>query len=150
MQQPPHLLSHLPSHLPYTRVMLKNVSNRVTPPPESDSGLTKIPRFSASHFRPFPSLPLGSLSPFPRGHAVLLSSQTVHQPLGYGRLLHISVPLNITFKVRRGGCEIALIQGKEQRLCFAGAAVKRYPHVQGKRNPSKMVGVARGHQRADN
>ena len=23
------------------------------------------------------------------------------------------------------------------------------PHIQGKRNPSKMVGVARGHQRAD-
>ena len=23
--------------------------------------------------------------------------------------------------------EISLIQGKEQRLCFAGAAVKRYP-----------------------
>ena len=23
------------------------------------------------------------------------------------------------------------------------------PHVQGKRNPSKMVGVMRGHQRAD-
>ena len=33
-----------------------------------------------------------------------------------------------TFKVRRGGSvEIALIQGKEQQLCFAGAAVKRYP-----------------------
>ena len=33
-----------------------------------------------------------------------------------------------TFKVRRGGCEeIALVQGKKQRLCFAGAAVKRYP-----------------------
>ena len=33
-----------------------------------------------------------------------------------------------TFKVRRGGCEeIPLIQGKEQRLCFAGAAMKRYP-----------------------
>ena len=48
-----------------------------------------------------------------------------------------------------GGKEIPLIQGKEQRLCFAGAAVKRYPHVQGKRNPSKMVGVARGHQRAN-
>ena len=28
-----------------------------------------------------------------------------------------------TFKVRRGN----LMQGKEQRLCFAGAAVKRYP-----------------------
>ena len=33
-----------------------------------------------------------------------------------------------TFKVRRGGCEeIPLVQGKEQRLSFAGAAVKRYP-----------------------
>ena len=31
------------------------------------------------------------------------------------------------FKVRRGGSkEIPLIQGKEQWLCFAGAAVKRY------------------------
>ena len=33
-----------------------------------------------------------------------------------------------TFKVRRGGHEeIPLIQGKEQQLCFVGAAVKRYP-----------------------
>ena len=33
-----------------------------------------------------------------------------------------------TFKVRRGGGEeIALVQGKEQWLRFAGAAVKRYP-----------------------
>ena len=31
-------------------------------------------------------------------------------------------------KVRKGGGEeIPLIQGKEQRLYFAGAAVKRYP-----------------------
>ena len=30
------------------------------------------------------------------------------------------------FKVRRGGGEeIPLVQGKEQRLCLAGAAVKR-------------------------
>ena len=35
-----------------------------------------------------------------------------------------------TFKVRRGGGE-------------------EIPLVQGKRNPSKTVGVARGHQRAD-
>ena len=35
-----------------------------------------------------------------------------------------------TFKVRRGGHE-------------------ETPPVQGKRNPSKMAGVARGHQRAD-
>ena len=33
-----------------------------------------------------------------------------------------------TFKLRRGSHEeILLVQGKEQRLCFAGAAVKRYP-----------------------
>ena len=32
-----------------------------------------------------------------------------------------------TFKIRRGsGEEIPLVQGKEQLLCFAGAAVKRY------------------------
>ena len=55
-----------------------------------------------------------------------------------------------TFKVRRGSREdIALVQGKEHWLRFAGAAVKRYSQVQGKRNQSKMVGVARGHQRAE-
>ena len=33
-----------------------------------------------------------------------------------------------TFKVRRGSHEeIPLVQGKEQRLCFAGAAMKRFP-----------------------
>ena len=33
-----------------------------------------------------------------------------------------------TFKVRRASPEeIPLVQGKEQQLCFAGAAVKRYP-----------------------
>ena len=45
-----------------------------------------------------------------------------------------------TFKVRRGGCEeIPLVQGKEQWLCLAEAAVKRYPtskvretHVRGR------------------
>ena len=31
-------------------------------------------------------------------------------------------------KVRKGGSEdITFVQGKEQWLCFAGAAVKRYP-----------------------
>ena len=34
----------------------------------------------------------------------------------------------LTLKVRKGGGgEIPLIQGKEQRLHFAGATVKRYP-----------------------
>ena len=49
-------------------------------------------------------------------------------------------------KVRK---EIPFVQGKEQWLCFAGAAWEEIPHAQGKRNPSKMVGAARGHQRAD-
>ena len=39
------------------------------------------------------------------------------------------------------------VQGKEQRLHFAGIAL--IPHVQGKRNPSKTVGVERGQRRAD-
>ena len=39
-------------------------------------------------------------------------------------------------KVRNcGGKEIALIQGKEQRLCYAGAAVKRYPTPKVKDTP---------------
>ena len=52
-------------------------------------------------------------------------------------------------KVRKDGSEeISLIQGKEQWLCFAGAAMKRHPMPK-VRNPSKTVGVARGHHRAD-
>ena len=32
------------------------------------------------------------------------------------------------FKVRSGSSEgVPLVQGKEQQLCFAGAAMKRYP-----------------------
>ena len=44
--------------------------------------------------------------------------------------------------------EIPLVQGKEQWLCFAGAAVKRDPHIKGKRNLSKMVSTERGELRA--
>ena len=55
-----------------------------------------------------------------------------------------------TLEIRRGGGEeIPLVQGKEQRLRFAGAAVKRYPMSKVRETQSKMVGVARGHQRAD-
>ena len=40
-----------------------------------------------------------------------------------------------TLKVRKGGSEeISLVQGKEQWLRFAGAAEKRYPQAQSKRN----------------
>ena len=54
------------------------------------------------------------------------------------------------FKVRRGGREkIPLVQGKEQRLRFAGGSREEIPHIPGKRNPSKTVGIVRGHQRTD-
>ena len=55
-------------------------------------------------------------------------------------------------KVRKGGSkEVSFVQGKERWLRFAGAAVKRYPtpKVRDTPRPSKMVGVARGHQKAD-
>ena len=54
------------------------------------------------------------------------------------------------FKVRRGGGkEIPLIQAKEQQAALCWSSREEIPHAQGKRNPSKMVVVARGHQRAD-
>ena len=54
-----------------------------------------------------------------------------------------------TSKVRGGSRqELPHVQGKDQWLHFAGTAVET-PHVQSKRNPSKMVGVVRGHQSAD-
>ena len=50
-------------------------------------------------------------------------------------------------KVRKGGGEeIPFVQGKAV-LCWSSR--EEIPHTQGKRNPSKMVGVARGHRRAD-
>ena len=52
-------------------------------------------------------------------------------------------------KVRNGGGkEIPLIQGKEQRLCFARAAVKRYPTSKIRETQVTLSDV-RGHQRAD-
>ena len=54
------------------------------------------------------------------------------------------------FKVRRGGHEeIPLVQGKAAVAVLCWSSHEEIPHVQGKRNPSKMVGVVRGHQRAD-
>ena len=44
--------------------------------------------------------------------------------------------------------EIPLVQGKEKWLCFAGAAMKRYPTSK-VRETQVDVGVVRGHQRAD-
>ena len=53
------------------------------------------------------------------------------QSIATGTLLHSLSQAKksySTFKDRRGSHEeIPLIQGKEQRLCFAEVAVKRYP-----------------------
>ena len=49
--------------------------------------------------------------------------------------------------IKGGSEEIPLVQGKEHWLRFAGAAMKRYPTP--KVRETQMVGVARGHQRAD-
>ena len=52
----------------------------------------------------------------------------------------------LNVQVRRfDGEEIPLLQSKA--LCWS--IREEIPHVQGKRNPTKMVGVARGHQRTD-
>ena len=53
-------------------------------------------------------------------------------------------------KVRKGcGEEIPFVQGKEQWLNFAGAAVKTYPTSKVRETQVRTVGVAREHQRAD-
>ena len=45
-------------------------------------------------------------------------------------------------KVRKGG-------GRRYPSSRVRSSREEIPHAQGKRNPSKMVGVVRGHQRAD-
>ena len=50
-----------------------------------------------------------------------------------------------TFKVRRGGREkIPLVHAKEQRLRFAGAAVKRYPTSEVRETQVRRLGLQEG------
>ena len=50
-----------------------------------------------------------------------------------------------TFKVRRGGREeMPLIQGKEQQLHFAGAAVKTYPMSKVRETPVRWKVLREG------
>ena len=52
------------------------------------------------------------------------------------------------FQVRRGGSEeIPLVQGKEQPLRFAGAAVKRYPTSRVKETPVRRQALREGIRR---
>ena len=63
--------------------------------------------------------------PMPEARASGQEEQPEEQWLRRHRRAYRSYP---TLKVRNSGSkEIPLVQAKEQRLCFAGAAVKRYP-----------------------
>ena len=48
-------------------------------------------------------------------------------------------------KVRKGGGR----RYPSSKVRSSSCALLEIPHAQGERNPSKMLGVARGHQRAD-
>ena len=78
---------------------------------------------------------LGSIPGLGRSHGegILLSGEAAQRinPTSKERWLHRHRRAERSysmFKVRRGGCEeIPLIQGEEQWLRFARAAMKRYP-----------------------
>ena len=52
-------------------------------------------------------------------------------------------------RVRQGCLSYPATIGKKNICCKVKEAVKRYPTPKVRKNPSKMVGAARGHQRAD-
>ena len=82
---------------------------------------------------------------WPRGATPHLSSGVVvkrSNPTSKGQWLcrHTRAERSYSmFKVRRGGCEERpLVQGKEQQLPFAGAAVKRYPMSKVRETPQRQ------------
>ena len=100
--------------------------------------------YSVSSFRIWNSL-IGIPSPplalfivmLPKAHLIS------HSRMSASRWVITAMP-----EVRGSGWEeLTHIRDQEQRLCFAGTAVKG--KFQGKRNPSKTVGTERGDQRAD-
>ena len=60
-------------------------------------------------------------------------------------------PRGATTRSRTGGAAVRRYPSSKVRSsgCTLWSSREEIPHVQGKRNPSKMVGVVRGHQRAD-
>ena len=56
------------------------------------------------------------------------------------------VPSGATPCSRSGGATLSKVRSSG---CALLSSCEEIPHVQGKRNPSEMLGVARGHQRAD-
>ena len=70
---------------------------------------------------------LGGATPPPRSGAAAERSNPTSKELWLCGRRRVKRSYS-TFKVRSGGCEeIPLVQGTEQRPCFAGAALKRYP-----------------------
>ena len=70
---------------------------------------------------------LGGATPPPRSGAVAERSNPTSKERWLCRRRRVKRSYSM-FKVRRGSCEeIPLMRGMKQRLCFAGAALKRYP-----------------------
>ena len=112
-------------------------------------------------------------TPRPRSRAATESARLRWHRSGQEELPHVrgqgQQPRGATPCTRSGSCAGAGgLRGATPPSRSGGVAVRRYllskvrssscsfwssreeiPHVQGKRNPSKTVGVARGHQRAD-
>ena len=75
--------------------------------------------------RPRPRATAGRSNPTPEARGGGREDQPHVLMFHQRRRAYRSYPM---FKVRKGGGEeIPLVQGKEPWLCFAGAAVKRYP-----------------------
>ena len=78
-----------------------------------------------SHPEPKARVSIWEESPMPQAKASSREEQPKELWLSRHRRAERSYP---TLKVRNGcGKVIPLVQGKEQQLCFARAAVKRYP-----------------------
>ena len=129
------LLQHLPSYLGFSYLgcgvslhaqahqlqgLHRSVAERSYPSPKVRGGSLEEP----PHVRGQGQRPRGA-TPLPRSGAVAETSYPTSKERQLPGCRRAERSYSI-FKVKRGGHEeIPLVQGKEQRLCFAGAAMKR-------------------------
>ena len=94
--------------------------------PEARGGREELPH-APTPPRPRPGAAAGRSNPTPEARGGGREDQPQIQGAVAARAQEGLEELS-QLKVRKGsGEEIPLAQGKEQRLCFAGAAMKRYP-----------------------
>ena len=147
----------LPESLSLLRLVRLGAEAGRTPCPRG-GGQEELPHVQGQKWRP------GGATPRPRSGAAAKRSYPASLARGGGRedLPHARGqgrwPEGATPPPRSGGCVgTGGPRGAIPRSRSGGVAVRRYPsskvrsireeipHVQGKRNPSKTVGVARGH-----